>query len=160
MVDRPNVIFMLADNLGYGDLGCFGGSVATPRIDALASEGLRLTNFNTETQCTPTRGAIMTGRMPVRTGTFRVPLPGEPGDYGLAPWEYTIAELLSDSGYATACYGKWHLGNVAGRFPTDQGFDEWWGISESSDEASYTAHPLYPKDEHVPVILERLDLAH
>jgi arylsulfatase len=72
----------------------------------------------------------------------------------LAPWEYTIAELLSDAGYATACYGKWHLGDVEGRFPTDQGFDEWWGISESSDTASYTAHPLYPADAPVPVILE------
>jgi len=154
MADRPNVVFMLADNLGYGDLGCYGGSVATPRIDVLASEGIRFTNFNTEAQCTPTRGAIMTGRMPLRTGTFRVPLPGEPGDYGLAPWEYTIANLLSDSGYATACYGKWHLGNVDGRFPTDQGFDEWWGISESSDTASYTDHPLYPDDGHVPMILE------
>jgi arylsulfatase len=65
-----------------------------------------------------------------------------------------MADLLSDAGYATACYGKWHLGDVAGRFPTDQGFDEWWGISESSDTASYTAHPLYPKDAHVPMILE------
>jgi len=152
--DSPNIVFMLADNLGYGDLSCFGGSVATPRIDELASEGIRFTNFNTESQCTPTRGALLTGRMPVRTGTFRVPMPGEPGNYGLAPWEYTVAELLSDAGYATACFGKWHLGNVAGRFPTDQGFDEWWGISESSDTASYTAHPLYPADAEVPAIFE------
>ena len=154
MPDRPNIIFMLADNLGYGDLSCYGGSVPTPRIDALAAEGTRFKNFNTEAQCTPTRGALLTGRMPIRTGTFRVPLPGEPGNYGLAPWEYTLAELLSDAGYATACYGKWHLGNVEGRFPTDQGFDEWWGISESSDTASYTAHPLYPADGDVPMILE------
>ena len=154
MSDRPNVVFILADNLGYGDLSCFGGAVPTPRIDTLASEGMRFKNFNTEAQCTPTRGALLTGRMPVRTGTFTVPLPGTPGDYGLAPWEYTLADLLSDAGYATACYGKWHLGNVKGRFPTDQGFDEWWGISESSDTASYTAHPLYPADGNVPKILE------
>ena len=154
MPNQPNIIFMLADNLGYGDLSCYGGSVATPRIDALAAAGTRFTNFNTEAQCTPTRGALLPGRMPIRNGTFRVPLPGEPGNYGLAPWEYTIAKLLSDVGYATACYGKWHLGNVDGRFPTDQGFDEWWGISESSDTASYTAHPLYPADGHVPQILE------
>ena len=151
---QPNVVFMLADNLGAGDLSCFGGAVPTPRIDGLAAEGLRLTNFNTEAQCTPTRGAILTGRMPIRTGTYRVPLPGEPGDYGLSTWEYTLADLFSDAGYATACYGKWHLGNVDGRFPTDQGFDEWWGISESSDEASYSAHRLYPEDWPVPKIHE------
>ena len=154
MSGQPNVVFMLADNLGYGDLGCFGGSVPTPRLDALAARGMRFTNFNSEAQCTPTRGAILTGRMPIRTGTFRVPLPGEPGAYGLAPWEYTLADLFSEAGYATACYGKWHLGNVQGRFPTDQGFDEWWGISESSDEASYTSHPLYPPEWESPRILE------
>ena len=119
MERQPNVVFMLADNLGVGDLSCFGGAVPTPRIDGLAAEGTRFTNFNTEAQCTPTRGAILTGRMPIRTGTFRVPLPGEPGDYGLCNWEYTLADLFSDAGYATACYGKWHLGNVDGRFPTD-----------------------------------------
>ena len=154
MTTTPNVVFMLADNVGVGDLSCYGGSVPTPRLDRLATEGMRFDNFNTEAQCTPTRGAILTGRMPIRTGTFRVPLPGEPGDYGLSPWEYTAADLFTDAGYATACYGKWHLGNVAGRFPTDQGFDEWWGISESSDEASYTAHPLYPDDWHRPQILQ------
>lgn len=68
---KPNVVLMLADNLGFGDLACYGGSVATPRLDALAAEGVRLTNFNTEAQCTPTRGALLTGRLPVRTGTFR-----------------------------------------------------------------------------------------
>ena len=151
---KPNVVLMLADNLGFGDLSCYGGSVPTPRLDRLADEGVRLTNFNTEAQCTPTRGALLTGRMPIRTGTFRVPLPGEPGNYGLAPWEYTLADLFSDAGYATACYGKWHLGNVNGRFPTDQGFDEWWGISESSDAASYTAHELFPDDGEVPKILQ------
>jgi arylsulfatase len=90
--------------------------------------------------------------MPIRTGTYTVPLPGSPGHYGLSPWEYTLADLLSDAGYATACFGKWHLGNVAGRIPTDQGFDEWWGISESSDEADYTSHPMYPPEFKRPKI--------
>jgi arylsulfatase A-like enzyme len=152
MGDTPNVVFMLGDNVGWGDLSCYGGQVPTPRLDGLAAEGLRLTNFNTEAQCTPTRGALLTGRMPMRTGTYRVPLPGDSGAYGLSPWEYTLAELFSDAGYATACYGKWHLGNVPGRVPTDQGFDEWWGISETSDEAEYTAHPLYPDDFPVPKV--------
>ncbi len=152
MADRPNIVFMLADNVGWGDLSCFGGLVPTPRLDRLAGEGIRFTNVNTEAQCTPTRGALMTGRMPMRTGTFQVPLPGDPGQYGLSPWEYTMAELLSDAGYATGCFGKWHLGNVPGRIPTDQGFDEWWGISETSDEAEYTAHPMYPPEFPVPKV--------
>jgi arylsulfatase len=71
-----------------------------------------------------------------------VPLPGQ-GQMGLAPWEYTIAELLSDAGYTTALYGKWHVGNTPGRMPSDQGFDEWWGILNSSDEAAYTKYPLF-----------------
>jgi arylsulfatase len=152
MANQPNIVFMLADNVGWGDLSCYGGLVPTPRLDQLAAEGMRFTNFNTEAQCTPTRGALMTGRMPIRTGTYRIPLPGEPGQYGLSPWEYTMAELLSDAGYATGCFGKWHLGNVAGRIPTDQGFDEWWGISETSDEAAYTAHPMYPPEFPVPKV--------
>jgi arylsulfatase A-like enzyme len=141
-VKKPNLLFILADNVGCGDFGCYNGNVPTPRIDALAAESLRFRNYNVEAECTPTRSAIMTGRMPVRSGTARVPLPGE-GHTGLCPWEYTIANLLSDAGYATALYGKWHLGNVEGRFPTNQGFYEWWGIPNTADEAGYTAHPLF-----------------
>ena len=152
MSNRPNVVFMLGDNVGAGDLSAFGGLTPTPRLDRLAAEGVRFTNFNTEAQCTPTRGALLTGRMPVRTGTYTVPLPGSPLPYGLSPWEYTIAELFSDAGYATACFGKWHLGKVPGRIPTDQGFDEWWGISESSDEADYTSYPMYPEEFEVPKV--------
>jgi len=156
MATHPNIVFMLADNVGFGDLSGYGGLVSTPRLDQLAAEGVKFENFNTEAQCTPTRGAIMTGRMPVRTGTFTVPTPGTGAPYGLAPWEYTIAELLSDAGYATGCFGKWHLGDVAGRIPTDQGFDEWWGISESSDEADYTSHPLFPDDIPVPKVKQSI----
>ena len=79
MSAKPNIVFMLGDNVGWGDLSCYGGLVPTPRLDKLASEGIRFTNFNTEAQCTPTRGALLTGRTPIRTGTFRVPLPGESG---------------------------------------------------------------------------------
>ena len=122
--DRPNIVFVLADNVGWGDWSCYGGSTRTPRIDKLASEGIRLTNYCVESECTPTRSAIMTGRQSVRSGTYTV-VPGA-GPIGLTPWEYTIAELLSDAGYATSLYGKWHLGETEGRLPTDQGFDEWW----------------------------------
>jgi arylsulfatase len=139
---KPNIVFILVDNIGWGDFSVYGGTTPTPRIDALANSGIRFNNYNVEGQCTPSRSAILTGRQSVRSGTFTVPhdshLP-----YGLAPWEYTIAELLSDSGYATALFGKWHLGSVEGRLPTDQGFDEWWGYKDSMDEAGWTSYALY-----------------
>jgi arylsulfatase A-like enzyme len=116
---------MLVDNTGWVDFGAYGGRTATPNIDRLAAEGMRFNNYTVEAQCTPTRSAIMTGRQPVRMGTFAVPLPGQ-GEYGMSPWEYTMAEMLSEAGYATAAFGKWHLGDVEGRLPVDQGFDEWW----------------------------------
>src|SRR5262245_4672301 len=94
--EKPNIVFILVDNLGWGDWGVYGGTTATPRIDRLASEGIRFNNYNVEAQCTPSRSAIMTGRHPVRSGTSSVlPPPGRPG--GIAPWEYTIAELLSEA---------------------------------------------------------------
>ena len=84
---RPNIVFIVGDNVGWGDLGCYGGLAPTPRLDALASQGLRFKNYNVEAQCTPTRSALLTGRLPIRTGNCSVPLPGQ-GEYGLAPWEY------------------------------------------------------------------------
>jgi arylsulfatase A-like enzyme len=146
---KPNIVFILVDNIGWGNFGVYGGTIPTPRIDELASEGIRFNNYNVEVQCTPTRSAILTGRHPVRSGTFTVPWPGQ-GLAGMAPWEYTTAELLSDAGYATALYGKWHLGDHQGRLPNDQGFDEWWGIMNSWDEAGYTAWPLF-KESGMPV---------
>jgi arylsulfatase A-like enzyme len=134
---QPNIVLILMDNLGYGELGVYGGGILrgapTPRIDALASEGLRLLNFNVEAQCTPSRAALMTGRYAVRTGNGSVPI--HTPRYGLVQWEITLANLLSDAGYATGAFGKWHLGHTEGRFPTDQGFDEWYGIPNSTDEA-------------------------
>jgi arylsulfatase A-like enzyme len=151
---QPNIVFILVDNVGWGDFGVYGGMTPTPRIDKLASEGIRFNNYNVEAQCTPTRSALLTGRHPVRSGTSSVPFPGQ-GLAGMAPWEYTIAELLSDAGYATALYGKWHVGDVDGRLPNDQGFDEWWGIKNSWDEAGYTAWPLFKESGmEVPMIWE------
>lgn len=147
--DKPNVVFILVDNVGWGGFSCYGGTTPTPRIDKLAAEGIRFNNYNVEVQCTPSRSAIMTGRHPVRSGTYTVPWPGQ-GLAGMAPWEYTIAELLSDAGYATALFGKWHLGETEGRLPTDQGFDEWWGVKNSWDEAGYTAWSVF-KESGVPV---------
>ena len=151
---RPNVVFILGDNVGWGDISCYGGLAPTPRIDDLAAQGLRFRNYNVEAQCTPTRSAILTGRLPIRTGNCSVPLPGQ-GHYGLAPWEYTIGELFSDAGYATAAFGKWHVGDIDGRLPVDQGFDEWFGIKNTSDEAAYSAYPLFAESGYpVPKIWE------
>jgi arylsulfatase A-like enzyme len=136
---KPNIVFILTDNLGYGELGVYGGGILrgapTPRIDKLASEGTRLLNFNVEAQCTPSRSALMTGRYSIRSGTYEVPIGGVPD--GLTLWEITIAKLLSAQGYATGMWGKWHLGSAEDRFPTNQGFDEWYGIPRTYDEAMW-----------------------
>lgn len=139
--DKPNILLIFMDNFGWGEPGFNGGGIvrgaATPELDQLAADGLRLTNFNVEVQCTPSRSAIMTGRYAIRSGNGTVPL-GE-GVYGLVQWEVTMAEMLADAGYATGMYGKWHLGRTEGRFPTDQGFDEWYGVPNSTDEAVYSS---------------------
>ena len=96
---------------------------------------MRLLNFNVEAQCTPSRSALMTGRFSIRSGTYEVPIGGVPD--GLTQWEVTIAELLSAQGYATGMWGKWHLGSAEERFPTNQGFDEWYGIPRTYDEAMW-----------------------
>src|SRR5499427_376202 len=140
---KPNILFVLMDNLGYGELGVYGGGVLrgapTPRIDRLAAEGTRLTNFNVEAQCTPSRSAILTGRFAIRSGTHSVPLPGLLD--GLTQWEVTLAEALSASGYATGAFGKWHLGSSQGRLPNAQGFDEWFGIPRTTDESMFPSQP-------------------
>lgn len=141
--EKPNIVIVFMDNFGWGEPGFNGGGIIrgteTPRMDQLAAEGLRLTNFNVEVQCTPSRSALMTGRYAIRSGNGTVPL-GE-GVYGLVQWEYTMAEMLSDVGYATGMFGKWHLGRTEGRFPTDQGFDEWYGVPNSTDESAYSSAP-------------------
>jgi arylsulfatase A-like enzyme len=142
---KPNILFMLVDNLGYGELGVYGGGATrgapTPRIDKLAGEGLRLTNMNMEAQCTPSRSAILTGRYAIRSGTHSVPFGGVAD--GLTQWEVTLAESLSAAGYATALNGKWHLGSHDGRLPNDQGFDEWYGIPRTTDEAFWPGSAGY-----------------
>jgi arylsulfatase len=148
--ENPNVVLVFMDNFGWGELGVYGGGILrgapTPRIDTLASQGMRLLNFNVEAQCTPSRAAIMTGRYAIRTGNGSVPL--ETPLYGLTQWEYTMAEMFSDVGYATGIFGKWHLGHTEGRFPTDQGFDEWYGIPNSSDESAWPDDARYRPDSH------------
>jgi arylsulfatase A-like enzyme len=134
---RPNVVILFADDLGYGDLGSFGHPyIRTPRIDSLAAEGQRWTDFYVAAPvCSPSRAALLTGRLPVRSGLYgnsiRVYFPGEPG--GLPQGETTLAEALKSQGYATAMFGKWHLGDAPHALPTRHGFDEWEGVPYSND---------------------------
>ena len=146
--EKPNVVIMMVDNLGWGEIGTYGGGILrgaeTPRLDTLAEEGLKLLNFNVEPQCTPSRSAFMTGRHPIRSGTTKVVWGML---YGMTQWEVTMAELFKGAGYATGMFGKWHLGNTPGRFPTDQGFDEWYGVPDSTDEVMYPTSVHYDSSE-------------
>ena len=132
----PNVVVILADDLGYGDLGCYGSpTVRTPHLDRMAAEGLRFTDFYAGAEvCTPSRAALLTGRYPIRSGMCgprRVLFPDSPG--GLPASEVTLAEALKGKGYATACVGKWHLGHHPQHLPTRHGFDEYFGLPYSND---------------------------
>jgi arylsulfatase A-like enzyme len=158
MANRPNILFFHVDNLGFGELSCYSGGpfrgTTTRRIDAFAREGFRLTNYCPESQCTPTRSALLTGRHAVRSGTHSVPL-GAPGGWGLVAWEKTVAELLSAGGYASAAYGKWHVGEGEGRWPTDKGFEEWYGPPRTYEEALWPTDPWYdPARDPVSRMLE------
>ena len=134
---QPNIIIFLADDLGYGDLGCYGNPIIkTPNIDKLAKEGVRMTDFHSAgTVCSPSRAALLTGRNPYRTGFFYI----HSKDTWLKNEEITIAELLKDKGYETSFWGKWHLstlekGKVNQPGPGDQGFDYWMGTSVNAFE--------------------------
>ena len=115
----------------------------------MASEGIRFNNYNVEVPVHAVAFGHHYRAIFGSLGDLHRPF-ARAGGAGMAPWEYTIAELLSDAGYATALYGKWHLGDTEGRLPNDQGFDEWWGIKNSWDEAGYTAWPLF-KESGMPV---------
>lgn len=145
----PNVLIFLVDDMGWGDLGAFGGGGAvgapTPHIDRLAHEGLQLTSTYAQSLCTPTRAALMTGRLPARSGLTRPLLSGE--NPKVNPWadEDTAAKLLSGAGYRTALAGKWHLGEMDGTRPHQVGYDEYIGILTVASDLSQTVdRNLYP----------------
>ena len=130
--ERPNLILINIDDLGYADIGPFGGKVPTPNLDRMAKEGMKLTSHYAAPICSPSRAAMMTGCYPKRV----LPIPGvlfPAAAVGLNPKEITIAEALKPAGYATACIGKWHLGDQPEFLPTSQGFDSYFGIPYSND---------------------------
>src|SRR6187455_3205534 len=132
--NRPNIVVIFPDNLGWGEVGVYGSvrGPLTPRIDKMAAEGMRLNNFNVEFSCTVSRAALMTGRYAIRTGATQ--------GNGITLWEVTIAEALKSIGYATGLFGKWHLGGDApeNRNPSQQGFDEYYGVPRTSNESLTT----------------------
>ena len=139
----PNVVLMLADNVGWGDIGAYGGGemrgMPTPRIDSIAAQGLQMTQFLVEPGCTPSRAALMLGRYPIRAGLGTIIIGGTPNT--LQANEFTLAEMFKSRGYATGMAGKWHLGSEEQSWPTRQGFDEYRvGVIETSDGTLYRGH--------------------
>ncbi len=148
---KPNIVLIFPDNIGIGEVNSYGGvrGVPTPNIDKIGNEGIRLTNFNVEYSCTPSRIALLTGRYAARAGD----------DYytGTTLWEKTIAEHLKTAGYATALFGKWDIGGeswLGKREPTNQGFDEWYGIPGTSHFSQFTSMKGFPKNQEIPYIWE------
>ncbi len=130
----PNFILILCDDLGYGDLHCYGSPIETPNIDRMAREGVRFEQFySTSNVCSPSRASLLTGRYAPRVGVPDV-LPSD-ATTGLAPSETTIAEMLKPAGYQSMCIGKWHLGRLPQYLPTSRGFDQYYGIPYSNDMA-------------------------
>ncbi len=135
---RPNVVVIFADDLGYGELGCYGHpKFKTPALDRMAREGVRLTDFYVPMPyCAPSRATILTGRYPFRHGLVHNPCPDagpQADELGIAHSEITLGEALQAAGYATACVGKWHLGHKPPFYPTRNGFDDYLGILYSND---------------------------
>ncbi len=141
----PNIVFIFTDDLGYGDIGCFGATdIKTPHIDRIANEGIKFTSFlSASPVCSPSRAGLLTGRMPQRMGINAVFFPES--FTGMDPGEITFAEILKEKGYRTAALGKWHLGHMERFLPLNQGFDQYFGIPYSNDMESV----VYLRDNKV-----------
>lgn len=156
---KPNIVWFLIDDMGFGDPGCFGGGAsigaATPNIDRLAAEGLKLTSTYSQPTCTPTRSAILTGRIPARTGLTRPILAGDV--LSKNPWadEISLPAILSQSGYKTVLSGKWHVGEIEGMRPFEIGFDEYYGYYAAEKEISQS----YDKRRYPDLVLDSFKLA-
>ncbi|MEE4313312.1 MAG: arylsulfatase [Desulfofustis sp.] len=157
---RPNIVWLVVDDMGWGDPGVYGGGTvvgaATPNMDMLANEGLKLTSTYSQPTSTPTRSAILTGRLPVRTGLTRPILAGD--KLKVNPWadEISLPKLLSDSGYVTVLAGKWHVGEAEGMRPQDIGFDEYYGYYPAQKELSQ----VFDKRRYPDLVLnpERMEM--
>ena len=142
-VDKPNVIIILADDLGYSDLGCYGSEIRTPRLDKLADNGLIMTQFYNAARCCPTRASLLTGLYQYQVGVGRMDK-----DLGLPEYSgylndqcVTIAEVLKEAGYNTYHTGKWHIGEKKGQWPLDRGFDRYYGLIDGAGNYYGTSRP-------------------
>ena len=150
--ERPNIVLIFPDNLGWGEVGAYGSvrGAPTPNIDQLAADGIRLTNFNVELSCAMSRAAILTGRYAIRSGAAV--------RRGITHWEVTMADAFKSVGYATAMFGKWHLGGsdpIGKREPKHQGFDEFYGIPGTSHVSAFTSRPDFDREtQEIPYIWE------
>ena len=157
-VTRPNIVVIYCDDLGYGDLGCYGNKlIRTPHLDRLATQGLRCTSFySAQPVCSASRCGLLTGCYPNRLGIHGALGPN--ANHGINPDETTVAELLRSAGYATAAIGKWHLGHRPPFLPTRHGFDAWYGLPYSNDmwphhpEGKRGQYPSLPLFENETVI--------
>jgi arylsulfatase A-like enzyme len=167
---KPNIVVIFADDMGFGDIGAFGApNVRTPRLDRMAAEGQKWTNFYVQPVCSPSRAALLTGRLPVRNGMFAASIDRGNGVFrdnaaeGLPLEEVTVAEMLKAAGYRTGMVGKWHLGQLPQFLPIHQGFDSWFGLPYSHDmrmtvprdKGPQTAAYYSPKPEFWDVPLMR-----
>ena len=152
----PNVVLVFTDDQGYGDLSCYGHpTIHTPHVDSLAARGVKATQFYVASPvCSPSRAALLTGCYPKRVSMHEhVVFP--PYDYGLHPDELTLAEALRAVGYATGCFGKWHLGHRPGLLPLDQGFDTYFGVPYSNDMAQFHRRADTKYEFRLPLIVDR-----
>jgi arylsulfatase A len=149
-IDKPNIVIVFCDDVGYADIGVFGAKgYDTPNLDRMAAEGVKFTDFYAAaSSCTPSRAALMTGCYPQRVGLPNVI--GPDAKIGISDQEQTIAEMLKPLGYATACYGKWHLGHHPKFLPTRHGFDEYFGLPYSND--MWPKHPTNKSFPDLPLI--------
>ncbi len=168
MGKKPNIVWLVVDDMGYGDVGRYGGGIgvgaATPSMDRLADEGLRLTSCYAQQTCTPTRSAILTGRLPVRTGLTRPILAGDKITEN--PWadEVSLPTILADAGYTSLLVGKWHIGEAEGMRPHDVGFDEYYGFYAAQKEISQRVdkrrYPDLVIDQEKFAAFEELGIGH
>jgi arylsulfatase A-like enzyme len=130
----PNIVFILADDMGFGDVGCYGSNIPTPNLDQMAADGIRLDHFYAASAvCSPSRAALLTGRYPPRVGVPNVLIPTDQS--GLSLTETILPQVLKPLNYSTMCIGKWHLGTNPGYMPADRGFDDFYGVPYSNDQA-------------------------